>query len=192
MNKFQEKIDLLSDSELLEIARSKDNFQEQFWLLAIENAKTRGLETKIEDIVSEIRQKENDLIEKKEKEANLIDLYSDATIVIFSIIFSTLAGAILFYSNLKRIHQKGGDTVLAFGFIYTFAILALPSLLPFKTSRSAGYLLNIVGGLVITVYFGNKYYPENLESRNKKPWKAFLIALAISIPAGILYVSFLY
>ncbi len=151
MNEFQEKIDLLSNSELLKVIRAKEDYQIEFWQMAIENAKKRGLENEIKDITLEIQKKkiENEIVQKQkiEKESSLIELYSDRAIITFSILFTTIAGSILFSYNLKKLGKEGSDTILAFGFIYTIGILIMMYALPFQSLNSIGFLLNILGGL---------------------------------------------
>jgi hypothetical protein len=191
MNEFQERIDLLSNAELLKVIRSKDDYQEKFWLLAIENAKKRGLSNEIKDIIAEIQKikidKEQERLEKLKKEASLVELYSERAIISFSVLFTSIAGSILFANNLKKLNREGSDTVLIFGFSYTIGLIILIYALPFQTLNSMGYLLNILGGFIINIHYGSKYYPENLEYKNKKTWKALLVALLIVSFFGFLY-----
>ncbi len=191
MNEFQERIDLLSNDELLKVIRLKDDYQEQFWLLAVDNAKRRGLSNEIENIVAEIQkveiEKEQERQEKIRKDTSLVELFSERAIISFSILFTSIAGSILFVYNLKKLNREGSDTVLMFGFLYTIGLIFLIYVLPFQTFNSIGYLLNIFGGFILNIHFGSKYYPEDLEYKRKKIWKALLIAALISVFIGFIY-----
>ena len=68
MNKFQERIDTLSNDELIEIIKAKDDYQEEFWQLSVENASKRGLSSEINVIVDEIEEEKR---KKEELEASL-------------------------------------------------------------------------------------------------------------------------
>ncbi len=188
---YNEQIELLSNEELLNIINSKDDYQKEFWDCAILNAKKRGLGKEITDIIAELenkkleQEKENKV--KKVKEANLIELYSERTIIVFSLLFSSIAGAILFSNNLKRLKKEGGDNVIIFGILYTIGIIIIGSLIHDTSLRAFSYLLNILGGFIITIHFGSKLYPEDLEYKNKKAWKAFIIAFLLVLGIGFIY-----
>lgn len=185
MNNFQEKIDVLSTEELLNIISSKEDYQEGFWQMAIENAEKRGLQNEVNKIVSKIQNYENEknfAIERmKEKRASLVELYSEGAIITFTILFTAFAGSILFAYNLKKLKVKGSDTVIAFGLLFTIGLTIIMTALPFQSLNSFGYLLNTVGGYIIYYYFGKKYYPDKLEFKKKKIWKALIITSSIFI-----------
>ena len=147
----------------------------------------------VKDIIAELENNKLEIEKKKKekisKEANLIELYSERTIIIFSLLFSSIAGAILFSGNLKRLKKEGGDNVIFFGILYTIGIIIITSLIPDSSLRYVSYLLNILGGFIITIHFGSKLYPENLEYKNRKPWKAFIIALLIVLGIGFIYIK---
>ena len=151
---YNEQIELLSNEKLIDIIKSKDDYQKEFWDCAILHAGKRGLSTKITEIVAELEKKkleqEKENKEKKLKETNLVELYSERTIIVFSVLFSSIAGAILFSNNLKRLKKKGGDNVIIFGLIYTIGIIIIGSLIPNTSLRSLSYLLNFLGGFIIT------------------------------------------
>ncbi len=55
--------------------------------------------------------------------------------------------------------------------------------------RSLTYLINIIGGAILSEYFFRKYFPdENYESKNI--WKALVISIAISIPLVLAMIYF--
>ncbi len=183
MIEFDEKIRLLSDKELLEVIKSKEDYQEEFWKLAVKDAEKRGLKSKSDKIIEEFTKKkakiEDIKQEKQFKETSLTELYSDKAIIGFSIFFTSIAGAILFSQNLKTLKKSGGDQVIFFGIIYFILTLLLAYALPSGTLKELCALLNIAGGYIITIYFGSKFYPEKLKYKNKKIWNALLIALLI-------------
>jgi len=182
---FHEKIRLLSDNELLEVIKSRDDYQQEFWDLAVIAAEKRGLKNKTDKIIEDLNKRKLKIKEadkkRQLKEYSLIELYSDKSIIIFSIFFSSIAGAILFSQNLKFLKIKGGDKVLIFGICYYVAILLLTFAMQSDTLKGLSYLLSIAGGFIITIYFGNKYYPPNMEYKNKKIWKALLITISIFV-----------
>jgi hypothetical protein len=190
---FHEKIRLLSDNELLDVIKSKNDYQEEFWKLAVIDAEKRGLKTKCDKIIESFNKQKVKVDNTEQKrqhiDSNSLELYSDKAIISFSIFFSSIAGAILFSQNLKTMKKEGRDSVITFGILYYIGILILVFISPSETYKSLAYFLNIAGGFIITIYFGSKYYPENLEYKNKKIWKALLIALSVFI--GIFGLIFL-
>jgi hypothetical protein len=191
---FKEKLRLLSDSELLEVIKSKDDYQEDFWNLAILDAEKRGLKSKCDKILDDINKKKVVLEKVKQKkqtyDSNRPELYSEKAIIAFSLFFSSIAGAILFSQNLKTLNKEGRDKVIAFGILYFVGLIVLAYIIPSKSLQGLSYILNIAGGYIITIYFGGKYYPENLDYKNKKIWKALAVAILISaILFGIIYLT---
>jgi len=193
MTDFQERIDLLSDTDLINVIRLKNDYQLEFWNLAVETAIKRGLQSKIDNVIIEIEKEANEKeFESKQKLTNresLIELYSDRVIILFSVIFTSIAGSILFASNLKRLNRKGGDIVVLFGIIFTLGLLLLGYLLPFRTLNLFVTLLNLLGGFILTIYFGSKYYPENMEYKNRSILKALIVCIMVTMILGVIFIK---
>ena len=176
---FKERIEFSKDQEILNIIKSKDDYQEEFWELCVLEAEKRKLQG-IKQIIDELNNKKIEK-EKEEREAGLLELYSERTIIIFSAIFTPLAGSILFALNLKRLKKKEIENVIGIGFLYTVIIGLIGILLPLGNMRSLGYLVNIVAGFVMIFQFSRKYYPDGLEYKNKNAFPAFILGFLIII-----------
>ena len=192
---FNEKISLLSNKELLDVIKSKDDYQEEFWELALADAEKRGLKNRTDKIVEKLHVVKAGIKEQEymvsQKEADLPELYSDKAIVLFTLFFSTIAGSLLFSRNLKALGIKGRDTVISFGVLYFIGTLILAIILPNDGLKGLGTLINLTGGFIIIVYFGNKYYPKKLNFNRKKIWKALLISISISLAiTGLIIIAF--
>jgi hypothetical protein len=191
---FNEKLRISSDTELLEVIKSKDDYQKEFIDLAIIEAEKRGLKSQCDKILDKLNYKKSELEKVKQKheilDSNLPVLYSEKAIIAFSLFFSSIAGAILFSQNLKTLNKEGRDKVIAFGILYFVGLIVLAYIIPSKSLQGLSYILNIAGGYIITIYFGGKYYPENLDYKNKKIWKALAVAILISaILFGLVYLT---
>jgi len=188
---FNEQIELLSNEKLISIIKSKADYQEKFLNCAVLHAEKRGLGLEIKDIVVELEKKktaeEKELKENTAKEFNAIELYSDRTIIGFSVLFSSIAGAILLSNNLKKLKKEGGVNVILFGVLYTIGIIIIITLIPDLSLRPFCLILNILGGYIITFHFKNKLYPKDLEYKNKKSWKVFIIAFLLFLGVGFIY-----
>ena len=128
------------------------------------------------------------LIEEKEvdkanheasSEATLLPiLYSKRAIQGFTIFFSTLFGAVLLMSNLKKMNKpKARVEVLVFGISYTFLTIILLDYLP-KTFFLT-ILFNLVGYAVLVEYFWNKNLGKELQHQKKQISKPLIISFAI-------------
>lgn len=112
------------------------------------------------------------------KDPNAPLFYSKGAIRAFSLIFSTIFGAVLLSSNISG--NKGKWIVIGFGVIYTTATIIIMNLIPPNTFYVL--ILNTAGGLGLTSTFWNKYIGQDTEYRTKPIWKALIISIIITIP----------
>jgi hypothetical protein len=112
------------------------------------------------------------------KDPNAPLLYSKGAIRAFSLIFSTIFGAVLLSSNINDTKRKW--IVIGFGVIYTAVTIIIMNLIPPNTFYVL--MLNTAGGLGLTSTFWNKYVGQETEYRAKPIWKALIISSIITIP----------
>jgi len=127
----------------------------------------------------EINQIENSF---KTEQNEIPKFYSKKAILGFSIFFSTIFGGILLMQNLKEIGmKKEAKTVLITSVILT----VLPFLLAWLMEKEVStytFLVNIIGGLVLSEFYFGLYIPKEQIFEIKKIWKPLLISLLITIP----------
>ena len=125
----------------------------------------------------------NQLENSLEREQNEIPkFYSKKAILGFSIFFSPIFGGILLMQNLKEIGmKKEAKTVLNTSIILT----VLPFLLAWLMEKEVStytFLVNLIGGLVLSEFYFGLYIPKEQIFESKKIWKPLLISLMITIP----------
>ncbi|MDR5589071.1 hypothetical protein [Christiangramia sp. SM2212] len=117
----------------------------------------------------------------------LPELYSKRVITIFSILFSTIFGAVILMSNLKnKGEKKGRMQVLIFAIIYTIGmILSLNSI----SSTKLTLPLNALGAIILNEYFWNRYLGKDIQFEKKSWVKPAIISITVTIPfiLAILY-----
>jgi hypothetical protein len=107
-------------------------------------------------------------------------LYSKRAIQGFTIFFSTLFGAVLLMSNLKKANKpKARMEVLIFGITYTFLTILLLNYLP-KTFFLT-MVFNLVGYAVLVEYYWNKNLGKELKHQKKQISKPLIISFSILI-----------
>jgi len=124
---------------------------------------------------------ENNFTETELNKDNAIKIYSKRAVYAFSVLFTTIFGGVLLRQNLidtKR--KKEANIVLVFSIIYTVLTIVIVNSIDLRTS-SLTFLLNLVGGAILSEYFFKKYFPDN-HYEYKKIWKALLISVIIIIP----------
>lgn len=109
------------------------------------------------------------------------ELYSKQAILLFSILFSTIFGAVLLMSNLKTLRLKNArNQVLWFGIMYTGIIIFIVSY--FEIKSNIGMPLNLVGSLILTELFWNRELGKEFSFRKKKIREALFYSILIMIP----------
>ena len=105
-------------------------------------------------------------------------LFSKGAIGAFSLVFSTVFGAVLLSSNVS--YNKGKWIVLGFGILYTVLTIVIVNLIPSNTFWVI--LLNTAGGLALTSTFWDKFVGKETKYRSKPIWKPLTISIIITIP----------
>lgn len=107
-------------------------------------------------------------------------LYSKRVIMAFSLLFSTIFGAAILMSNMKRLENtKARLQVLFFGILYSAGqVFTLNSI----ASTNLSIPLNLLGGVVLNEYFWNRYIGKEREYLKKSWLKPAIISGLITIP----------
>ncbi len=194
-NRFIEKFQHKTDSELEYILENKKSYNEQaiaasIHILKERNGKTPELESVESEIKIEKEKKEiarEKIIEENKKKNNLTDdpnapeLHSKRVIMVFSGLFSTIFGAVLLMYNMKQTdNQTGRIQVLIFGILYTIATLLIVNLM--NIGGNIALIFNIAGGGILTEYFWNKFIGKEFEHRKRSWIKPAIISVLITIP----------
>lgn len=182
-----------SDEGLMDYLNDFSKYTPEAITAAADELKRRG-KVFSEDEQNEINQK----IQKRAKEENAVDtffhssgwkqsvvtdgnaplLYSKGAIRAFSLIFSTIFGAILLSANVDKKKEKW--IVIGFGVIYTAVTIITLNLIPANTYSVI--LLNTAGGLGLTSTFWDKYVGKETKYRSKPIWKPLIISIIITLP----------
>lgn len=130
------------------------------------------------------------LIERKriEEDPTVPAYYSQMGIWWFSILFSTLFGAILLSINLQNRRDKW--VVIGFGITYFVLIFTVFERAGPSSATLTSVGLNSIGGMVLQTYFWNKYIGVHTPYKRKSILIPVLIALAISVPLLAISVYF--
>jgi hypothetical protein len=131
---------------------------------------------------SEFRNVDRDSEELEENEITELPprLYSKRVILAFSVLFSTIFGAVILMSNLKNLKErKGMAQVVFFGILFTIGQMITISSL---NTNNFSILLNIAGAVVLNEYFWNRYIGREREYLKKSWVKPALISMLISLP----------
>lgn len=192
-NKFLDSFKTKTDSQLVHILNNKEKYTELAISASLQILTERKYDSfeilKIEDEIIEYRQKETlskALEEEKKKEyatndLNAPEIYSKKLIYSFSILFSTIFGAILLMNNLKETNNnKGRNKVLIFGIIYTIATIITLNLI--NTTSSISFLFNGIGGFILNEHFWDKFIGKELKHRKKSWIKPTIISILIITP----------
>ena len=194
-NRFIEKFQHKTDSELEYILENKKSYNEQaiaasIHILKERNGKTPELESVESEIKIEKEKKEiarEKTIEEHKKKNNITDdpnapeLHSKKVIMVFSGLFSTIFGAVLLMYNMKQTdNQTGRIQVLIFGILYTIITLVVVNSL--NIGGNIALIFNIAGGGILTEYFWNKFIGKEFQHRKRSWIKPAIISVLITIP----------
>jgi hypothetical protein len=125
----------------------------------------------------------NQLVNSFEREQNEIPkFYSKKAILGFSIFFSSIFGGILLIQNLKEIGMKKEAKTVLNTSIFLTVLPFLVAWLMEKDVSTYTFLVNLIGGLVLSEFYFGLYIPKEQIFENKKIWKPLLISLIITIP----------
>ncbi len=180
-----------SDAELAYILQEKDTYtneaiQAVIWELENRNLIEKGtIKPAIIPVENEIKVEEKKQNSKNTNESSfealaLPILYSKKAIQGFTIIFSTLFGAILLMSNLKKMNKpKARIEVFVFGIVYTIATTVLLNYLP-KTFFLT-LIFNIVGYAILIEYYWNNNLGKEIKHEKKQIKKPLIISLLFTL-----------
>ena len=189
-NNFTQNMLKKSNAELENILEDKKIYTDEaiqavIWELENRNiiekvAITHNLDILEKDVLIEEKELEKANHEASSEATLLPILYSKRAIQGFTIFFSTLFGAVLLMSNLKKMNKpKTRVEVLVFGISYTFLTIILLDYLP-KTFFLT-ILFNLVGYAVLVEYFWNKNLGKELQHQKKQISKPLIISFAILV-----------
>jgi hypothetical protein len=188
-NNFTQNMLKKSDAELEYILQEKDTYtneaiQAVIWELENRNLIEKGtIKPAIIPAENEIKVEEKKQNSKNTNESSfealaLPTLYSKKAIQGFTIIFSTLFGAILLMSNLKKMNKpKARIEVFVFGIVYTIATIVLLNYLP-KTFFLT-LIFNIVGYAILIEYYWNNNLGKEFKHEKKQIKKPLIISVSV-------------
>ena len=180
-NEFTEKMLNLSDKELFNILNNKERYQEIAFNAAFNELNKRGFAEEIKPALKEYEEKKQKERLEFERRESLPELYSQKSIVIFSAFFTAILGAIMMAYNFRKLENKEkSKSVLIFGFVYSLSLMFLISLTDVNMVKLILQTGALIGGFVLIMRF-EKFYPTDLEHRNKPVWKILIFALIISL-----------
>ncbi|HLN73146.1 MAG TPA: hypothetical protein VK205_07605 [Prolixibacteraceae bacterium] len=114
-----------------------------------------------------------------------LKIYSKKAIILFSLIFSTIFGAVLLMQNLKDIGKKReANQVLFLSIIYTALSIFIINL-PERPNFFLTYLCNFVGAMILIEFIYKRYFPDEETFEKKKIWKPLIISILIIIPFAL-------
>lgn len=182
-NSFSHIMTKKSNKELELLLEQKELYTDEAVQAVIWELENRNLiekdAIKLDVVPLEIKEKELELKNTTEspfKELDLPILYSKRVIQGFTILFSTIFGAILLMKNLKEMNKpKARIEVLVFGIFYTVFTGVLLNYLP-KTFFLT-LVFNLIGYAILIEYYWNKNLGKELSYRKK----SMLIPLIISL-----------
>ncbi|WP_028873242.1 hypothetical protein [Psychroserpens burtonensis] len=180
-NEFKERMSNASDKELFDILNNKGSYQEIAFNSAIKELNKRGFTEETTPALIEYEENKQKEKMELERQQSLPELYSQKSIVIFSAFFTAICGAIMMAENFRKLGNKEkSNSVLIFGFVYALSLMFLISLTDLNMIRLALQIGAFIGGFVLIFRF-EKFYPSDLEHRNKPIWKILIYALLISL-----------
>jgi hypothetical protein len=191
INNFTQNMLKKSNAELEHILEAKDIYTDEAIQAVIWELENRNLIEKdtiklaiipVENEIS-VQEKQPDTENTNESSSEVFDLpvlYSKRAIQGFSILFSTLFGAVLLMSNLKKMNKpKARIEVFVFGIVYTIFTSLLLNYLP-KTFFLT-LLFNILGYAVLIEYYWNKNLGKEFKYEKKQIKKPLIISLLFTL-----------
>ena len=189
-NNFTQNMLKKSNAELENILEDKKMYTDEaiqavIWELENRNIIEKGSITHNpvileKDVLIEEKELDKDYHEASSEATVFPILYSKRAIQGFTIFFSTLFGAVLLMSNLKKMNKpKARVEVLVFGISYTFLTIILLDYLP-KTFFLT-ILFNLVGYAILVEYYWNKNLGKELQHQKKQISKPLIISFAILV-----------
>lgn len=182
-----------SDDGLTDYLQNFSRYTPEAIRAAVEELKRRGrnfkeeelreIGLKIEKRTNEEREEDTLFASSSWKKNVVTDptaplLYSKGAIRAFSLVFTTIFGAVLLSSNIDDKKRKW--IVIGFGILYTGVTIVIVNLIPSNTFWTL--LLNTAGGLALTSTFWDKFVGQATKYRSRPIWKPLIISIILTIP----------
>lgn len=117
-----------------------------------------------------------------------LKFYSKQAIIGFTLLFSTIFGAVLLMQNLKDIEKKReANILLSLSILYTVLSSFIVNI-PDRPNFFLTYLCNFIGAMILTEFVYKKNFPDEEAFEKKKIWKPLMISFLIIIPFVIIQV----
>lgn len=111
-----------------------------------------------------------------------LKIYSERVIMVFSVLFSTIFGAVLLMQNLFEIGKKRlAYYILGGSILYTLLTIFLVNI-PDEPKSSYSIVLNTIGGAILVHVFQKRNFIDESKYEKKKFWKPLIISIIITIP----------
>lgn len=195
MSKFFEKFKEKKNSELEEILENEKSYTELAREAAFKILKERDATNPSVLMIEDQRKKkiEQELIVLKRKrevdkkgtifeELDLKDLYSKKAIFFFSVFFSPMYGAFLLGYNFKLIGKQNKAyalVILSIVFVFFFGGFSGFFIDNDVLDAVIGVLFNVVGGVVLSRFFWNKYLGKDVNYIAKNITYPLLLSVLI-------------
>jgi hypothetical protein len=191
-NDYSPGLRRLPEDRLREYILNPDEFHEDAILAAIwELGRRRPLSEDEIKLESEIYQKldhdNQNLTEAVHTNSRIIEislpqLYSVVSIMVFSVLFSVIAGGIMMFVNFRRTgHKAESFRVLGFSLLFTLISVIILSFAG-ATSPVISVILNILGGYLIEQLFWNRVLGPGFNYHKQEVWGALIVAILIISP----------
>lgn len=193
-NEYSKIVRRNTDEELLNILKNHEAYLDEtlqavVWETENRNLQSPFLNTVLSQLEIYFKKKQEELkIEKSEEQEEqhpkasvLPVLYSQTTILAFSLFFSTLAGGILLAINASRISKKGILPIILFSVLFTVA----QSIATYKVNDPNNILLiaiPISGAFILSQFFWNRFFGKNIQYQKRSVLVPLIIVLIIFIP----------
>jgi hypothetical protein len=188
-NNFTQNMLKKSNAALAEILEDKETYTDEAIQAVIWELENRDIIEKGSIIHNPVLLEKDILVEEKEiedipaasiEELAIPTLYSKRAIQGFTIFFSTLFGAVLLMSNLKKLNKpRARMEVFVFGIGYTFLTILLLNYLPKTVFLTM--VFNLIGYAVLVEYYWNKNLGKELKYQKKQISKPLIISFTILI-----------
>lgn len=111
-----------------------------------------------------------------------LKIYSQKAIILFSLLFSAIFGAVLLMQNLRDIGQKrAANRVLFLSILYSAITIFIVSI-PDRPNVFLTYLCNFIGAMILIEFIYKRYFPDEEAFEKKKIWKPLIISILIIFP----------
>lgn len=190
MNRFEQKYQNKSSEELKTIISDKSTFVEDARLAAHNILQSRGEmsaqeQVDIKNAPSKVPHKAHSQTPKSTSylttDINAPELHSKKVITIFSVLFSTIFGAVLLMYNMKASgNAKMRLPVLVFGILYT--LLSIITIAQLDIQSNIAFIFNFLGAGILNELFWNKYIGKETKYRQRSWVKPAVISLLIITP----------